>query len=152
MRIAVVCLGNICRSPMADVVLEQRLREAGLDVEVVSAGTADYHIGKPMDRRAAATLTNAGYDATRHRAKRFDPRWFEDCDLVLAMDEDNLRDLAGHAGEHAAKLRLFRSYDPTGPGDVPDPYFGGDDGFALVLEIVERTADALISELRVSSA
>ena len=74
MRVAVVCLGNICRSPMADVVLEQRFHDAGLDIEVVSAGTAGYHVGKPMDARAAATLRSAGYDPSRHRAKRFEQR------------------------------------------------------------------------------
>jgi len=151
MRIAVVCLGNICRSPMADVVLEQRLGEAGLDVEVVSAGTAGYHVGDPMDRRAAATLRAAGYDPTRHRAQRFDASWFETCDLVLAMDENNHADLLGLAGDHQSKLRMFRSYDPAGPGDVPDPYYGADDGFHEVLEMVERTADAIIADLRVAT-
>lgn len=148
MRIAVVCLGNICRSPMADVVLAQRLGEAGIDAEVVSAGTAGYHVGSPMDRRAAAALSAAGYDPSRHRAKRFDASWFESCDLVLAMDEDNHAELLGLAGDHQPKLRMFRSFDPTGPGDVPDPYYGGDDGFREVLEMVERTADAIVDELQ----
>ena len=148
MRIAVVCLGNICRSPMADVVLEQRLHEAGLDVEVVSAGTAGYHVGGPMDSRAAATLRAAGYDPDRHRAQRFSREWFDDCDLVLAMDESNHVDLAALAGQHSGKLRMFRSFDPAGPGDVPDPYYGGHEGFAEVLAMVERTADAIVAELQ----
>ena len=148
MKIAVVCLGNICRSPMADVVLEQRLHEAGLDVEVVSAGTADYHVGAPMDSRAAATLRAAGYDPTRHRAKKFSSEWFDDCDLVLAMDDSNHSDLVRLAGDRAAKLRMFRSFDPAGPGDVPDPYYGGNDGFDEVLEMVERTADAIVADLQ----
>jgi protein-tyrosine phosphatase len=150
MKVALVCLGNICRSPMADVVLQQRLEEAGLDVEVVSAGTADYHIGSPMDRRAAATLQAAGYDPTRHHAKQFDPAWFDDCDLVLAMDEENLAALLPLAGPRRDKVRLFREFDPAGPGEVPDPYYGGDEGFAEVLEIVERTADALVADLAVT--
>lgn len=148
MKIAVVCLGNICRSPMADVVLEQRLQEAGLDVEVVSAGTAGYHEGNPMDARAAATLRAAGYDPSRHRAQRFTRDWFDDCDMVLAMDENNHADLARLAGEHGVKLRMFRSFDPAGPGDVPDPYYGGDAGFLEVLDMVERTADAIVAELQ----
>ena len=148
MRIAVVCLGNICRSPMADVVLEQRLSEAGIDAEVVSAGTAGYHVGGPMDRRAAATLRAAGYDPSRHRAQQVDASWFESCDLVLAMDEANHADLLRLAGDHHPKLRMFRSFDPAGPGDVPDPYYGGDDGFQEVLEMVERTADAIVDELQ----
>ncbi len=147
-RIAVVCLGNICRSPMAHVVLEQRLSEAGVDAEVVSAGTAGYHVGRPMDRRAAATLRAAGYDPSRHRAQQFDRRWFDDVDLVLAMDAANHADLLRLAGPQAERLRLFRSFDPAGPGDVPDPYYGGDEGFTEVLTMVERTADAIVSELR----
>jgi len=147
MRIAVVCLGNICRSPMAQVVLEQRLEEAGLDVEVVSAGTAGYHVGRPMDRRAATTLRTAGYDPSRHRARQFAPSWFEECDLVLAMDDGNRADLQRLAGPHVDRLRMFRSLDPAGPGDVPDPYYGGDEGFAVVLEMVERTADAIVADL-----
>lgn len=146
MRIAVVCLGNICRSPIADVVLEQRFADAGLDVEVVSAGTAGYHEGAPMDRRAAATLRAAGYDPSRHRARQFPPSWFDDCDLVLAMDADNVADLARLPGHQDHKLALFRSYDPAGPGDVPDPYYGGEQGFRDVLAMVERTADALVTE------
>jgi len=147
-RIAVVCLGNICRSPMADVVLEQRLRDAGLDVEVVSAGTAGYHVGAPMDRRAAATLRAAGYDPSRHRAKRFSGDWFQECDLVLAMDDDNHADLLRLAGPHGDRLRMFRSFDPAGPGDVPDPYYGGDESFVEVLAMVERTADAIVADLQ----
>jgi protein-tyrosine phosphatase len=151
-RIAVVCLGNICRSPMADVVLEDRVASAGLadEVEVISAGTGDYHLGEPMDRRAAATLRASGYDPTRHRSKQFEPQWFDELDLVLAMDTSNYDDLARLAGDdpdRLTKLRMFRSFDPVGPGDVPDPYFGGDDGFITVLGMVERTADRIVAEL-----
>jgi len=138
MRIAVVCLGNICRSPMAEVVLRDRLEASGrTDVEVSSAGTGDWHVGEPMDRRAAATLSRHGYDPSGHRAQQYDAT--ADYDLVLAMDASNLADLGGPS----ARVRLFRDFDPVGPGDVPDPYFGGDDGFDEVLAIVERVADAL---------
>lgn len=142
MRIAVVCLGNICRSPMAEVVLRDRLEAAGrTDVEVCSAGTGDWHVGERMDRRAAATLSRHGYDPTHHRAQQYDAAG--GFDLVLAMDAANLRDLGGRGD----RVRLFRDFDPAGPGDVPDPYFGGDDGFDDVLAMVERTADALVKEL-----
>lgn len=150
-RVAVVCLGNICRSPMADVVVNDRLEAAGLDgrVEVVSAGTGGWHVGGPMDRRAAALLTAHGYDATRHRAQQVDADWFDDVDLVLAMDTDNFADLV-ELGP-ASRVRMFRDFDPrvrpAGDRDVADPYFGGDDGFAEVLAIVERTADALVPVL-----
>ncbi|WP_435746464.1 low molecular weight protein-tyrosine-phosphatase [Nocardioides sp. SYSU DS0663] len=146
-RLAVVCLGNICRSPMAHVVLEQRVAEAGLAdaVEVTSCGTGGWHVGGPMDDRAAATLTAAGYDATRHRARQLTPDWLEDRDLLLAMDETNLAELGG-ASE---RVRLFRSFDPVGTGgEVPDPYYGGDDGFEEVLAMVERTSTALAGALQ----
>ena len=146
--IALVCLGNICRSPTAHVVLEARLAEAGLDdrVDVQSSGTGDWHVGRPMDARAAATLTEAGYDPSRHRARQYDDSWSGDHDLVLAMDHDNLADLGGRS----ERVALFRDFDPVDPGaDVPDPYYGGADGFREVLAITERTSDALVASLRV---
>jgi len=149
-HVAVVCLGNICRSPMADVVLAERLADAGLDdrVTVSSSGTGGWHVGDPMDRRAAATLTAAGYDATRHRARQ----WAgaddgEAADLVLAMDAQNHSDLLGSGGA-TDRVRLFRDFDPVDPGsDVPDPYYGGDSGFEEVLAMVERTARSLVDSL-----
>jgi protein-tyrosine phosphatase len=144
--ISLVCLGNICRSPTAHVVLEARLAEAGLDdrVSVRSSGTGDWHVGRPMDTRAAATLERAGYDASRHRAQQYDDVWAGEDDLVLAMDDDNLADLGGRTD----RLMLFRDFDPVGTGeDVPDPYYGGADGFHDVLTIVERTSDALVAAL-----
>jgi protein-tyrosine phosphatase len=144
-RIELVCLGNICRSPTAHVILEERLAEAGLEdlVKVSSSGTGDWHVGGPMDRRAAAALTRAGYDATRHRARQHDPSGR--VDLVLAMDDANLADLGGAT----ERIRKFRDFDPVEPGsDVPDPYYGGDDGFEEVLTMVERTASAVIAALR----
>lgn len=147
--IEVVCLGNICRSPMADVVLTDRLAQAGLDdrVTVSSSGTGGWHVGSAMDARAAATLTAAGYDASRHRARQWDAAHM--VDLSLAMDESNLADIGG-AGP---RTRKFRDFDPRGStekggGDVPDPYYGGDDGFQEVLDMVERTAEAIVAALR----
>ncbi|ABL84014.1 MULTISPECIES: low molecular weight protein-tyrosine-phosphatase [unclassified Nocardioides] len=167
-HVAVVCLGNICRSPMAQVVLTERVADAGLAdrVTVSSAGTGDWHVGDPMDRRAAATLTRSGYDATRHRARQWTGR--DPVDLVLAMDaqnhaditdlEDPAEDLAEDLAEdpaedpapaeRAGRVRLFREFDPVEPGsDVPDPYYGGDSGFEEVLAMVERTAEALVQTL-----
>ncbi len=143
-RIELVCLGNICRSPTAHVVLEARLADAGLDhVTVTSSGTGDWHVGNPMDRRAAATLTAAGYDASRHRARQHDAD--SGADLVLAMDAQNLADLGGPSD----RVRLFRDFDPVERGgDVPDPYYGGHSGFEEVLAMVDRTAAALVDELR----
>jgi protein-tyrosine phosphatase len=145
-RVALVCLGNICRSPMAHVVLESRLDDAGLAdrVQVESSGTGGWHVGNPMDRRAAATLTAAGYDATRHRARQYDAGSAGRYDLVLAMDSDNLDDLGGVS----TRVRLFRDFDPVGTGgDVPDPYYGGDAGFEEVLTMVERTSASLADRI-----
>lgn len=146
-RIAFVCLGNICRSPMADVVLSELVDAAGLAarVAVSSCGTGDWHIGHPMDPRAAAALLAGGYDPSAHRAQQFDTSWLEQ-DLVLTMDAQNLHDVGG-ADE---RVRMFRSFDPLADEDdldVPDPYYGGDDGFAEVIAMVERTCRRLLTEL-----
>ncbi len=150
-RVAVVCLGNLCPSPMADVELNDRIASAGLAdrVQVVSAGTGGWHVGGPMDRRAAALLTTHGYDASRHVAQQFGPSWFADLDLVLAMDADNYADVVAQGP--AANVRMFRDFDPRATDtdrDVPDPYYGGDDGFEAVLAMVERTSDALVAALQ----
>ncbi len=145
-RIALVCLGNICRSPMAHVVLESRIAEAGLAdrVEIASAGTAGWHTGKPMDPRAAACLVAAGYDPSRHRARQYDDSWPTHHDLVLVMDESNLSDVGGRS----ERVAMFRDFDSSIPGgEVPDPYYGGADGFQEVLTMVERTCDAIVSAL-----
>jgi protein-tyrosine phosphatase len=131
---------------MAHVVLEERLSDAGLDdrVEVHSSGTGGWHVGEPMDSRAAASLSAAGYDPSRHRARQYDDSWVAAHDLVLAMDEDNLAEVGGRS----ERVGMFRDFDPTAPGgEVPDPYYGGTDGFALVLAMVERTSEALVAEL-----
>jgi protein-tyrosine phosphatase len=141
---------------MAAVVLQQYVDNAGLagHVEVASSGTGDWHVGDPMDQRAAATLLAADYDPSAHRARRFDATWLERHDLVLAMDRQNLADIRASGGEPApigepVRLRLYRDFDPVEPGrDVPDPYYGGDDGFEEVLEMVERTSAALVSALQ----
>lgn len=153
-RIGFVCLGNICRSPTAEVVLSALVRDAGLaaKVEVTSCGTGGWHVGEPMDPRAAAHLVAQGYDAAQHRAQQFDASW-RDRDLLLAMDAQNLAEITAGAGT-SDRVRLFRSFDPLLPPDaapedldVPDPWFGGDDGFEEVLTIVERTCRALLREL-----
>lgn len=146
-RIGVVCLGNICRSPTAQVVLESLLDKAGLDgaVEVASCGTGTWHLGEAMDDRAAATLTAAGYDASAHRARKFDDGWLDDHDLVLAMDRQNLADIGGRT----ARVALFRDFDPVDTGaDVPDPYYGGLGGYEEVLRMVERTGTAIVAALQ----
>lgn len=147
--VALVCLGNICRSPMAEVVLAEVVAAAGLQDQVTldSCGTGAWHVGEPMDRRAAATLATHGLDPSSHRARHLDPAvesWFAH-DLLLVMDADNLRDVLALDPPDPDRVRLFRSLDPVDPGaDVPDPYCGGDDGFEGVLSTVRRVADVLV--------
>lgn len=151
-RIGIVCLGNICRSPMAAVVLASlidRARMARL-VEVTSCGTGGWHTGEPMDRRAAATLLAAGYDPSAHRAQRLDHSW-SDRDLLLAMDADNLAGIRAVAPPHdPGRLRMYRALDPLAGDDldVPDPWTGAEDGFQDVLTVVERTSRALLEALQ----
>jgi protein-tyrosine phosphatase len=147
-----VCLGNICRSPTADVVLSQRVDDVGLAgrVTVASCGTGDWHVGRPMDERAAAVLRAHDYDPSEHRARQFDPSWLADHDLVLAMDVSNLADLRRvEPSADPERVRLFGDFDPVEPGgEVPDPYYGGEDGFEEVLTMVERTCAVLVSALQ----
>lgn len=150
--VALVCLGNICRSPMAEVVLADAVAAAGLDdrVDLASCGTGAWHVGEPMDRRAAATLATHGLDPSSHRARHLDPdepSWFAH-DLLLVMDAANLRDTLALDPPDPDRVRLFRSLDPLGPGEeVPDPYYGGDDGFEEVLRMVRRVSDVLVTAL-----
>lgn len=149
-RIAVVCLGNICRSPIADVVLRARLDQAGLAAQasVDSFGTGGWHRGQPMDSRARATLSEAGYDGSAHRARQITAAQLPGFDLVLAMDRDNRADLLTLERAEDTTIALFGDFDPVNPGaDVPDPYYGGLDGFEEVLRMVERTADVLVARL-----
>jgi len=154
-RIGLVCLGNICRSPIAAIVLRDRIERSGLDdrVDVDSSGTGDWHVGHPIDRRAAAVLAAAGHDSSDHRAQQITPRWFDQHDLLLVMDDANLREVQEFAVEAEAisRVRLFREFDPRATDadrEVPDPYYGGEDGFGLVMAIIERTSDELVERLR----
>ena len=146
-RIAVVCTGNICRSPMGHVVLESALSAAGVEVRVESYGTGGWHVGDPMDSRAAAVLTDAGYDATRHRAAQFTAALTDRHDLVLAMDGSHVRELLD-LGVAPDRLLLWRDFDPDGSGDVDDPYYSRGEAFLRVLEVCERTADEIVRELK----
>lgn len=150
MRILMVCMGNICRSPTAEAVLRAKLEAAGLAdrVEVDSAGTHDYHVGAPPDPRAQEHGALRGYDLTRLRARKVGPADFERFDLVLAMDEDNLATLQRRcppAQRH--KLEPLMRYAPDLGTQVPDPYYGGASGFDQVLDLVEAACDGLVQRL-----
>jgi protein-tyrosine phosphatase len=153
-RICVVCLGNICRSPMAEVVLRDELAAAGLagKVDVESAGTGDWHVGEAMDAGASAELSRRGYDGSGHEARQIQPSWLADYDLLLAMDRSNLAGLQRMAtgdSELAGRIRLLRSFDPAAPrqAEVPDPYNGGPEEYAQVFDLIEPAARNLAAQL-----
>ena len=156
-RVSLVCLGNICRSPTAEVVLRQELARAGLSgrVEVDSSGTGNWHLGGPMDPGARAELAARGYDGSGHRARQFDRSWFSSYDLVVAMDRQNLADLRRMAPDRATardRIRLLRSFDPATGGDpydgeVPDPYHGSAAQYALAFDLVRAAASGLAAQL-----
>ena len=150
-RVLLVCLGNICRSPTAHAVFLQRVAQAGLlaQVQVDSAGTGDYHIGAAPDARAVAAGATRGYDLTPLRARQVVSSDFEAFDLLLAMDENNLRDLqrlCPPALQH--KLQLFMDFAGTKMHNVPDPYYQDAAAFQHVLDLVETAADGLLHHIR----
>ncbi len=146
-----VCMGNICRSPTAEGVFRQRVREVGLEqrITVDSAGTHDYHIGKPPDRRAQAAGAGRGYDLSGLRGRQVDKRDFDEFDYILAMDAENLDNLNRiKPARHKARLGLFLEYGLRfSAREVPDPYYGGDQGFEQVLDMVEDAAAGLLAEI-----
>jgi len=154
-KILFVCLGNICRSPTAEAVVRAiAAREAPeLTLEVDSAGTADYHVGQPPDPRARAAAARRGYDLSALRARVVEPADFERFDLILAMDRENLRALRRRAPRQAhERLRLFLEFaSESDPQDIPDPYYGGPNGFEEVLDLIEEAARGLLAHLRRSS-
>ena len=168
-RVCFVCLGNICRSPMAEVVARAQLAEAGLGAKVVvdSAGTGDWHVGDRMNAGARSQLAGRGYDGQAHRARQYEPSWLADRDLVLAMDRSNFKDLKslsltdlpgstsrasggvvapGKQGD-SYRIRLFGDVTGLDGADVPDPYGGSPAEFARVLDLLESAMPALISQI-----
>lgn len=145
-----VCLGNICRSPTARALFEARLREAGLSIETDSAGVADYHIGKAPDPRSIRHALEWGVDIRAERARQVQPADFRRFDAIFAMDRDNLVALQRMAPAQAtARLALLMELAPTyGLDEVPDPYYGGAEGFERVLDMLSSAADGLIESLQ----
>jgi protein-tyrosine phosphatase len=151
-RICFVCTGNICRSPMAEVVFRDLVKKAGYDgaVAVISAGTGDWHVGEHSDARTIAALSAKGYDGSRHRAKQFDTEWFENLDLVIVFDRSQERILRAWASTEIdrGKVRLLMSFAGDGAQvDVPDPYYSDAAMFDSVLEMIERSSAALFSQI-----
>lgn len=151
-KVLFVCLGNICRSPTAEGVFKQLVESAGLSNRILtdSCGTAAYHVGEPPDKRSIKAAAKRGYDLTALRARKFDRNDFQTFDYILAMDNANYSDLyriGGHA--QPEKLKLFLEFHPDPAWtEVPDPYYGGEEGFNLVLDLCEQAANSLLDQLR----
>ncbi|WP_277444588.1 low molecular weight protein-tyrosine-phosphatase [Vibrio parahaemolyticus] len=147
-RILVVCMGNICRSPTGEAVLRAKAKELGVDVDIDSAGTIGYHTGNTPDSRAMAAGKQRGYSFKGMRARQVSVQDFEDFDLVLAADIANLADLLDICpAEHRHKVSLFLSHSNSSYDEIPDPYYGGDDGFELVLDLIEEASVAVLQKL-----
>jgi len=152
LRVLFVCMGNICRSPTAEGVFKHLVAQAGLQDFIVSdsAGTHGYHVGEPPDDRAQRFALLRGYDLSALRGRQVSRQDFEAFDYVLAMDEMNLRLLEELCPQrHAHKLKLFMAFAGDGaPREVPDPYYGGAQGFERVLDMAEAAAQGLLRHLR----
>lgn len=153
LNVCFVCHGNICRSPLAQGVMESLVKQEGLEntILISSAGVSGWHIGEPPDDRMHATARKHGV-TLNSRARHFQAHDFKQMDMVLAMDHSNLETLKAMLplAETRDKLFLFRSFDPENKGDleVPDPYYGGERGFELVFEMVERACPKILDRLK----
>jgi protein-tyrosine phosphatase len=148
-RVLFVCLGNICRSPTAEGVFRRLAEQAGADIEIDSAGTGGWHAGERADARMRKHAARRGYDLDS-RARKVVPEDLERFDLIVAMDDSNLRDLKrlDRQGSYAQKLVKMTDYcRQHREGEVPDPYYGGAQGFELVLDIIEDASRGLLDEL-----
>lgn len=155
-RVLFVCMGNICRSPLAEGVFRHKVQEAGLThlVDIDSAGTHFYHVGAPPDPRSCQVAQEHGYSLLGQTARQFRPEDFADYTHILVMDKRNLRDVAGYLPDGQTVLpphvALFlERFAPELPEiEVPDPYYGGADGFEYVLRLVEAASDGLLSQIQ----
>ncbi len=151
-RVLFVCMGNICRSPTAESVFRALIEREGLtsDIQADSAGTHSYHVGDPPDGRTIQAAARRGVDLSRMRARKATSRDFHDFDYVIAMDEDNARHLRGLMPVDAdTRLEMFLDFAPERPErEVPDPYYGGGDGFENVLDMVEAASMGLLADIR----
>jgi len=153
-RLCFVCTGNICRSPMAEVVFTDLIKKSGLEgrIGVTSAGTGDWHVGERSDERTLTALAERGYDGSKHRAKQFDPDWFDGLDLVVVFDRGQERILKAWAptDQDRSKVQLLLGFDKDQPGqlDVPDPYYSDSAFFDQVLAMIQHASSALFDQIK----
>ncbi len=147
MKILMVCLGNICRSPLAQGILEHKIKEHNLSWSVDSAGTASYHVGNQPDPRSIQKAADYKLDITNQRSRKVDLKDFDEFDLILAMDASNYNNLQNLSEDptHRSKVKMILNYSYPGENrQVPDPYY--DDGFENVYQLLDRACDKLIAK------
>lgn len=150
MKILMVCLGNICRSPIAEGILRKKAAEQGLDIQTDSAGTSSFHVGEQPDRRMIVAAHENGIDITDLRARQFQRSDFDDFDIIFAMDKSNYNNIVAMARNEDDKAKVLMMLNEAHPGqnlEVPDPYFGGDSGFQHVIDLLDQAIDSLIDRL-----
>ena len=150
-RVLFICMGNICRSPLAQGVFEELVRSEGLEGEVFvdSAGTGRWHLGSPPDERAQRSARVRGLDLSAQRARQVTPDDCQSFDYILTMDEENYRAVSALCRESGAKVRPFLDFAPDRPEwEVPDPFYGGPEGFEHVLDLVEEASEGLLQTIR----
>jgi protein-tyrosine phosphatase len=149
-RILMVCLGNICRSPLAEGILRDKITKLGLDAEVHSAGTGNYHINEPADLRSVEVARKNGVDISRHIASQFKQSDFDKYDLIYAMDEENHLNITALARNQSDRTKVKLLMNEALPGEnisVPDPYFGGKDGFKNVYRMIDHACSKIAEKL-----
>lgn len=151
MNLLVVCMGNICRSPTAEAVLRYKADQLGINMVVDSAGTIGYHQGNPPDPRSVAVGEARGYDFSGIQSRQVRIEDFTHFDLIIAADANNLADLKRLCpSQFQHKLSLFLSYSDSHEQEIPDPYYGGENGFDRVLDLIEQASDQLLQQLMVT--
>jgi protein-tyrosine phosphatase len=151
MKILMVCLGNICRSPMAQGILEQKAREAGLEITVDSAATSNYHIGDPPDNRAVQKVADYGIDISHYRGRQIEKADFKHFDKIFAMDFSNYENITKLAAgeEEISKVEMILNQATPGSNmSVPDPYYGGEEGFENVYRLLDAACEQLIQNIK----
>lgn len=151
-KLVFVCLGNICRSPTAEGIFLHKVKQHGLEnyFYIDSAGTAAYHVGEGANSKSQATANQHGIHLPS-KARKFDYADLEEFDLILPMDSENFKNIheLDRKGRFTDKIKMMRDFDPQpGDGEVPDPYYGGQQGFENVFQILDRSCEALLQELR----
>lgn len=151
MKVLMVCLGNICRSPMADGLLRKKVDEQGLDVMVDSAGTGDWHVGQAPDDRMRETAKKFGVPIDELRGRQFKVSDYDDFDKIYVMDQSNYKNVLSLARNQSDRDKVELILNVSNPGkdlEVPDPYFGGDEGFVNVFKMLDEATDIIVNEIK----